>query len=109
MNQTPKVEKKVWTVKCLRETFVPQGALLLGPDIKSDDRVVNSEYVEALEQDKQDLIDALRSAGFVLDNLGNKRSQCNSYECCGNCGEIYQAEEAFDKLREVLTKMGVSL
>jgi hypothetical protein len=101
MNQTPKVEKKVWTVKCLRETFVPQGALLLGPDIKSEDRVVNSEYVDQLEQDKKDLIDALK---FYERGDHIKDQGCETY-----VGKCPQDVDHGSVAREALTKMRVSL
>lgn len=70
-------------------------------------KVTNSEYVEMLEQQNQELVEALKDAAKVLNKLGNERGSCRSYECCGNCGDIHEAEEAFDKANELLTKWGL--
>lgn len=42
---------RVWQVKCLRETFVPHGALLLGPEIKTDEYVIEKSAYATLQKD----------------------------------------------------------
>ena len=43
-----------------------------------------------------------------LDFLGNKRETCRHYECCANCGEIYSAQEALEKIESILRGVEVS-
>lgn len=84
-----------WTVKCLRHDFVPCGALLIGPEINTDDIVVLKSAYDQLMKDTRALRDecdkiinhpfsnySQKKIDFekVKDNFDKKYPQANEKE-----------------------------
>lgn len=59
----------------------------------------------------QKLIEKIREAAEImraeLHNLRCKRDKCKcrGYECCGQCGDIYTAENALEKADQICKEL----
>lgn len=74
---------------------------LLGEAIKLAPSTVKftSPDIEKLEKERDDLtIQAEKLAGAL--EVCATRKECRGYECCGNCGPIYEAEEALEQFKK---------
>lgn len=84
-------QAREWTVHCLRETFVPHGALLMGPEITTGTVLVEHSALVAAEAEIGTLKTVARNVGEERDIL---RTELDRAEA-----RIVELEDMLGKVR----------